>query len=280
MPDIRWAATPRFDPAAALRRLAADGHPVPAIEGPLPGGEVGGAYVRWPDGRRAVLTAGNPRGVRAARAARAAGLPVAEVQLAADAGDHYAVIQQRLPGAPPAGVDDRLVDGLRQLHRRMAGLAPDLPPIPLFLTGSGPGFCRHEPLAGYDRRTARLLDRIREVGAVRDTADGPDLVHLDFHPGNVLVHDGRISGLVDWDGAGRGDGRLDLVTLRFDLALRAPRSGDALAAELRATVPPDRLRAYRAHMALRLVDWAIRHHGPELVAFWVDLAERELADDH
>jgi hypothetical protein len=252
---------------------------VPAVEGPLPGGEVGGAYVRWPDGRRGVLTAGNQRGVWAALAARTAGLPVAEVHLAADAGVHYAVIQERLPGAPPAHVDDRLVEGMRDLNLRMAGLAPDLPPVPLFLTESGPGFCRHEPLAGYDRRTARLLDRIREIGAQRDAADGDDLVHLDFHPGNVLVHDGRISGLVDWDGAGRGDGRLDLVTLRFDLAMRSSRHGDALAAKLRATVPPDRLRAYRAHMALRLVDWAIRHHGPDEVAFWVRLSERELDAD-
>jgi aminoglycoside phosphotransferase (APT) family kinase protein len=279
MPDDRWPATPRFDPAAVLRRLAAAGHAVPAVEGPLPGGEVGGAYVRWPDGRRGVLTAGNPAGVRAARWARAAGLPVAEVQLAADAGAHFAVVQERLPGTLPERVDDRLVDGLRGLNRRMAGLLADradLPPVPLHLTRGGPGFCLHEPLAGYDRRTARLLAAVREIGAARDVADGPDLVHLDFHPGNVLVHEGRISGVVDWDGAGRGDGRLDLVTLRFDLALRSPRHGDALAEELRAAVPPDRLRAYQAHMALRLVDWAIRHHGAEEVAFWLDVAERDL----
>jgi aminoglycoside phosphotransferase (APT) family kinase protein len=203
------------------------------------------------------------------------------VQLAAPAGAHFAVVQERLAGAPPERVDAGLVEEMLDLNRRMAGLLAgraDLAPVPLYLTGSGPGFCRHEPLAGYDRRTARLLATVRAIGAGRDTADGPDLVHLDFHPGNVLVHEGRISGLVDWDGAGRGDGRLDLVTLRFDLARRAPHLGTALAARLRATVPPGRLRAYSAHMALRLVDWSIRHHGPDEVRFWLDVADRELDD--
>jgi aminoglycoside phosphotransferase (APT) family kinase protein len=41
-------------------------------------------------------------------------------------------------------------------------------------------------------------------------------VHGDFHHENLLIRDGRITG-VDWDGAGRGDRRFDLVTLRFGL---------------------------------------------------------------
>jgi hypothetical protein len=43
------------------------------------------------------------------------------------------------------------------------------------------------------------------------------------------------------------------------------------------TVPHDRLRAYQAHMALRLVDWAVRHHDASQVDGWLDVAERELA---
>jgi aminoglycoside phosphotransferase (APT) family kinase protein len=127
--------------------------------------------------------------------------------------------------------------------------------------------------APHDRRTARLLAWAREVGAERDTADGSDLVHMDYHPGNVLVRDGRISGVVDWDGAGRGDRHLDLVTLRFDLALRAPHLAPYLDDLLTRAVPGDRLRAYWAHMGLRLVDWAIRHHGAADVDRWLATAE-------
>ena len=42
---------------------------------------------------------------------------------------------------------------------------------------------------------------------------------------------------------------------------------------LEQTLPRDRLRAYWAHMSLRLVDWSIRHHGPADVDLWLDVAE-------
>ncbi len=29
-------------------------------------------------------------------------------------------------------------------------------------------------------------------------ADGPCLIHRDFRPGNIIVHDGKISGIIDW----------------------------------------------------------------------------------
>jgi aminoglycoside phosphotransferase (APT) family kinase protein len=37
------------------------------------------------------------------------------------------------------------------------------------------------------------------------------LVHLDYHPFNVILHDGAISGVVDWSGAAAGDVRADLA---------------------------------------------------------------------
>lgn len=275
MPDTRWAATPRLDPERLVRAFDEP----PGVEGAGPGGEVGAAYVRWPDDRRGVLTSTTAQGVRMAGLARAAGLPAPRVQAAAATDGGHVMVADVLPGRPPATVDRNLVDQMLALNRRMAGLLDgydELPPPRLHLCASGPGFCRHEPLEGYDRRTRRLLARIREIGQERDTADGDDLVHLDFHPGNVLVDNGRISGLVDWDGAGRGDGGLDLVTLRFDLALRAPALGAALEERIRADVPADRLRAYWAHMSLRLVDWAIRHHGSGDVDRWVAVARTGL----
>jgi aminoglycoside phosphotransferase (APT) family kinase protein len=39
--------------------------------------------------------------------------------------------------------------------------------------------------------------------------DGSTLLHFDFHPLNVLVHDGQISGVIDWTNAAVGDARLD-----------------------------------------------------------------------
>jgi hypothetical protein len=41
---------------------------------------------------------------------------------------------------------------------------------------------------------------------------------------------------------------------------------------------PDRLRSYRAHIALRQVDWSIRHHDAGAVEHWLDVTDR-LIDD-
>lgn len=126
-------------------------------------------------------------------------------------------------------------------------------------------------MAAYSPRAAALLAWARCLNA--DVLPGDDLVHLDFHPGNVLVHRGRISGLVDWDGAGR-DRRLDLVTLRYDLEVRVPALAEELDAYLRRTMPAGVLRLCWAHMRIRPVDWMIRHHGPADMRRWLRVAEQ------
>jgi aminoglycoside phosphotransferase (APT) family kinase protein len=275
-----WSRTPRLEAGDLVDRLADITGIRLRVEGPCPGGEVGAAYVRWPDGHRSVLTMGNPRAQPLVVIARHAGLPAPHYELSAEIGSTFIVVQQLLPGVAPSIVDRPLVEAMLELNSVMKGLLATGPAIDLFLRTSGPGFCLHEPLAGYDRRTARVLDWIHDVGMERDTADGTDLVHMDFHPGNILVHDGRISGIVDWDGAGRGDRHLDLVTLRFDLAGRAPDLTGWLDGLLRDAVPADRLRAYWAHMSLRLVDWAIRHHTSAEVDLWIATAELGIAGIH
>jgi hypothetical protein len=221
-----------------------------------------------------VLTGGSPAAARMVAIARAAGLPAARYELVTDIDGACVVVQERLTGTPPAVVDRSLLEQLLALNERCAGLLADsdLPQLPLYLHTSGPGFCLHEPVAAYSARAAALLAWARSLDA--DVLPGDDLVHLDFHPGNVLVHRGRISGVVDWDGAGRGDRRLDLVTLRYDLQLRAPALAAELDAYLRRTVPAGLLRLCWAHMGIRLVDWAIRHHGPADVDRWLGVAEQ------
>jgi aminoglycoside phosphotransferase (APT) family kinase protein len=111
-------------------------------------------------------------------------------------------------------------------------------------------------------------------------------VHLDFHPGNVLVEDGQITGLVDWDGLGRGDRRFAAVTLLFDLGHGAAfRPGyravdeEAVAPvlDLLADAPAVAVRRWWAHMGLRLVDWTIRHGYTEAeIDYYLGLTARGL----
>jgi Phosphotransferase enzyme family len=308
VPDAAPPACP--DPLVPVARLDASGLLTQLREqtgtelelvGPLSGGQVGAALVRWPDGREGVLTHWGDASDEAWERieltgdlldlARERGIPAPRYELVARLPDRIAVVQERLPGAAPAAVDVHLVESMVDIAGRGAGLLrgrPDVPEVELYLLRSGPGFCVHASLAQYDDRTRRLLALIRRIGyEAPTTLSGTDLVHLDFTTGNVLVdRTGAVTGVVDWDGVGRGDHRFALVTLRFDLAApardaqdRSARSAAArwLDARLDGVLDPATLRAYWAHMGLRQVDWAIRHHGPGDVDRWLTVAASRLA---
>jgi Phosphotransferase enzyme family len=283
VPEFPRAA--RLDAARVLAELARLTGTALAFDGSCRGGEVGAAYVRWPDGRRSVLTcqpAGNGAAARRAgqltEAARRAGVPAPRYELVAELPSAVAIVQELLPGSVPGRMTRRTLDSMTELNRRCRGLLAGRNgrPPPLYLLTDGPGFCLHQPMAGYSRRTARLLAAITEIGAeVPASLDGADLVHFDFHPGNILTdRQGTVTGVVDWDGANRGNGHLDLVTLRFDLAMRHPRLGRELEPVLAGQVPGQVARACWAHMSLRLVDWSIREHDDADVTAWLDVAEQ------
>jgi hypothetical protein len=270
-----WPRSARLDAPRVVDRIADITGVRLIIEGPCPGGEIGAAYVRWPDGRKSVLTEGRTRTGPLVDRARAAGVPTARHQLAAHVDGVRVIVQERLPGHPPATVDAALVAEMITVTDRLAGLLaaePGPQPTPLHLLSDGPGFCLHQPLTAYGPRTARLLDWIRSVGATGTSMVGDDLVHLDFQPGNVLVAGGRLTGVVDWDGAARGDRHFDLTTLRFYLAGQAPHLTGPVDDRLTG-ISARRRRAYWAHLSLRQVDWSIRHHDAATVTHWLDVAE-------
>lgn len=274
----------RWRPEMVLAELAAATGIRLVSEGWCRGGQIGACYVRWADGHLSVLTAGPPGGLEASQRAaaltadaRAAGVPAPRYELVVALPRFTAVIQELLPGTVPTTVTRRTVASMVEVTRRCRGLLadrPDLPAPSLFLRTDGPGFCLHGAMASYDPRTARLLAVIEEAGAgLPELLTGDDLVHFDLHPENVLVDvTGEVTGVVDWDGAARSDGALDLMTLRFDLARRAPELGRCVGGLLRESVPePVRLACW-AHMSLRLVDWAIRELTAGDVEAWLGVA--------
>ncbi|MFE9250494.1 phosphotransferase [Streptomyces sp. NPDC007088] len=259
------------------------------VLGPCPGGQVGAAYVSGPDGGRQVLKwrpgvrvedyRAGPQAV--SEAVRAAGAPVPATLLSAQAGPDTVTVQELLPGAPAERLDHRLLDQALDLLDRQAGLLagrPDVPRVPLHLDQDGPGFCLHEPLRLHSPRTAALERRVRAVEGPRLLA-GDDAVHVDFHPGNLLTVDGRVTAVIDWDGAGRGDRLLDLVTLRFGAhAQGAPPGVVRRLDTLLDAAAPERLLPLWAHLSLRMTDWAVRHFAPGDVEHVLDLAEQRLGD--
>lgn len=286
----RFARVTRLDAVRLADRLAAETGIRLHIEGSITGGQVGAAYVRWPDGHRSVLTyvpatalTRSHETARNLEFVRRAGVPAPRYERVVDLGDEVAIIQELMPGRTPELVDVALVEQMLAINHRLYGALAGVTGIratPLYLTESGPGFHLHEPLQAYSTRSRHLLEWIHEVGrSVPPVLAGDDLVHGDYHPGNVLVDGaGTISAIVDWIGAARGDARFAIVVMRFtgppgqlptDVAARIDQAIDE-------ELTPDELRPYWAALSLRLVDWSIRHFSAPVTERWLDLAESRI----
>jgi Ser/Thr protein kinase RdoA (MazF antagonist) len=104
---------------------------------------------------------------------------------------------------------------------------------------------------------AELLRRCRAAVERADLRDTGDLVHWDYTTSNVLVADGRVTGIVDWDGALNGDRIFDVATLFY--YTRTPLLRDYALEQRDERV----FAAYLAHMILRQTGWSIRYHEPD-----------------
>jgi hypothetical protein len=285
----RWPRAQRLNaPTMTAAIQAATGVDL-EILGPCPGGQTGAAYVGWPDGHRSVLTfrpgisvAGLQNGPLAViDALRPAGYPAPAAELAVQVGDTVALVWQLLPGSPVGHLTAALLDQALALNALQAGALaghPAIPAVRLHLTSDGPGYCLHEPLREHSARSRALERWIAAVGAGHaDRLSGDDAVHCDFQPSNLLTEHGRLTGVVDWDGGGRGDRRFDLVTLRFGChAIPADTGVTRRLDQILDDLPPEVLAPLWASMSLRMTDWAIRHFTDSDVSHWLDLAEQRV----
>jgi aminoglycoside phosphotransferase (APT) family kinase protein len=274
---------------------AADG-PALTVREPLRGGSTGAFVVERDDGTQWILTVAPPMapGEHATafadahelmELARSWGVPAPSYQHVIALPDGaLAILQERVHGVPVTDATPALVDhvlGLAEIRRNLvAGTRFDGRPSNLFLTASGRGFCHHEPMRTHSEATRALLERIEAVGAeYGDELSGSDLVHFDYTLGNVLVHaddPDRVAAIVDWGAARAGDVAVDLTILRFDLSWRAPALGLDVEQILANEVDDATFLRVWAHASLRMVDWSIRHYPPDVVEFWVALAQRHL----
>jgi aminoglycoside phosphotransferase (APT) family kinase protein len=111
---------------------------------------------------------------------------------------------------------------------------------------------------------ARLAALLEPVLAAPGSPRGGDAVHGDLLVTQLLLRRGRLSGVLDWDAAGRGDRCQDLALLFYNTFAHADRSGrpvptdvpQALAGRAAALCGQERfawLLAYEILLALAFV---------------------------
>ena len=208
------------------------------------------------------------------------GHPAPHYEQVVDLGDALVIVQTEAQGVPPIRITRSLVERLLELLSERASLMgddSDAGPLSLFLLEKAPS---HDSLREYSDRTRRLLDWIEGVGAsYGDILPGPDAVHFDYQPGNVLVHPDRpdeVTAIVDWGDAVASSGGFDLVTLAWNsfgpAGEREVGVDEYLWRLVRQLPEPILVRSW-AHLSLRLIYWAIRNR-PESLGHWLEVSER------
>lgn len=287
--------TERFDGPALVAAVRAAGGPDLRPVRAIGEGANGAWEVERQDGSRSVLTWGPPRidesgpgiadAVDLIAIARRAGIPAPRYEEVVGLPDgSVAVVQEKAFGVPVTVVSEALARNAIDLVERGRGALAGHPLAArvrsLHLRRSGPGYCLHEPMRAAGGRIAALLDTVLAIGHEpgADELAGVDLVHYDFHVGNVLVDPddpGRITAVVDWGGAGGGSSAFDLVSLALSCGEAVAGLDRVVDEHLEATAPPADVRRFRAHNILRLVDWMIRH-DPSRVEHYLAAGERYL----
>ena len=133
------------------------------------------------------------------------------------------IVMSFLPGAPqpPTGQDDVWAE---QLATAMADFhAVPLKRLPNDFPRDGTAA---ERLARVLARDPDVRDALWDTVASRLTtiaahvvANPPVLIHSDFWFGNTIWQEGRLTGIIDWDGARIADPARDVASARNDLAL-------------------------------------------------------------
>jgi aminoglycoside phosphotransferase (APT) family kinase protein len=212
---------------------------------------------------------------------RARGVPVPEYLHVSIFDGGTLSAQRFVPGRSEDNPSPEIVNAMVKCIAAKAGIAGPPPAARERLWGAfvvhtstagEDGWAMHEPLRTAGPRCADVLRRIEAVGADADPSWFPTdgLVHLDLHTDNVLIDNGKLSGIIDWEEACAGDHLFDLVAFAFDLDGHNQPVWDVVDA---TDFDPKVIGAYVALLALKCTASAILH-GPDDVPRQLDRAER------
>ena len=165
------------------------------------------------------------------------GIPVARVHVTDSQLGHDVLLQRRLPGEMwfdinrdfPQAVDPYIEEYARllaQVHNLEVPYAARKV-VPHVTLDSILRTIRTWAERADDRHLIQTIDRV--AGQADQAIEAsPSILHGDYHFANVLLHEGHISGIIDWEFAALGDPRWDVVAayqllVEFEAASAADR---------------------------------------------------------
>ena len=216
------------------------------------------------------------------RRLRGLGYPAPEFIVASSGNGLRYLVQRMLPGTPGAALRPALLERLVELNRLQEDAASEFvegwPARIIESVEKGfADWCVHDSLATHSRQTAALLAEVkrtvsRVAGAQFRTTDA---VHFDFSTSNILVEQGEVSGVIDWNGCCAGDRAFDLTTLAF-YALEDSGVATWLLDRTREISGPSAVALYLSHMIVRQLDWSIRNHDQPTVTKYLNISRSAL----
>jgi aminoglycoside phosphotransferase (APT) family kinase protein len=203
-------AHPDIDPAAAVASLGVEG--ASGFERVKGGWETTIWRFGTPDGRshslRVYPLPDHGPAVRndtiALRHCEAVGLPAPRLEAEGRVQELPALVLSWCPGKPLLSVFEQKpwrVHGLSHMFGRAQARLHAKPPPPGMTAGAPENWARMVP-----PEMQHLADGVLALGP-STTA----FIHMDYHPGNLIVDGGQVTGIVDWAGAAAGDPRADLA---------------------------------------------------------------------
>ncbi len=118
-----------------------------------------------------------------------------------------------------------------------------------------------------------LVSRNREVAEAALRPWRPVFMHGDLQVAHVFVDDDRLTGVIDWSEAGRGDAMYDIATL----TLGQPEHLGEVVAGYGADVDHDTIRAWWSLRSLTAIRWLVEHgFDPSLPGCEIDVLRSQM----
>ncbi len=268
-----------MSPEIALEYINAAKSTTYVVQSQLSGGENQGAFlVADPAGQTAVLKfSSNPMWrsqVERAKAAtnhlRPLGYPVPQYTYVDATNQGTFWLEDRMPGAQIADATPEVVTELvGHITKQKGQMISEVQGQDWSWYAAGVVFRGESGLVRvlmqFSETTSALAAQIEGmvVGLDGKALGRADLVHGDMGISQVLVDNGKVSAVLDWDQVGYGDMAQDLVSLWYSLVQNQP-ARDIVMAKLKEVTDVESIKIFAAYKMLAELSWHINKVGGDV----------------